>query len=538
MIKSKILLITGIIFVCLAAINCGPKKKVTKFEKPKSVLFAKSSFAIPVFKQIESDKPDGDIKEADSIQVNAQIDVTRKDKSIVTYFEIKCPAKLKDVCGEKEAYIKGSDILGTSLSEINSGQISYSDKLGKAVIVDSDLVNDAATTRDWITSPSKKDKVNIIPDALFLAIAVQVKNADDRSQILSELIIVSELVKDPTYTDSRYDAVFKKYAVLNKRKAGEEARLTGFSDQLLETIKSYNDAGEKKIVSGFPMRSQSYKGLVDQFNRLKKIPFIQEQILQEALKGAKFTVDGGVAELKIENLGREGVKVILSLQDTTGNPLPTEENFIVSINALEDMGSIGFTLKLKDKDISLSPVETPPYFLAGGSGLKEFLSQVPKDYREIMKNNEYEKGVMLTALKFGQGGFDETTGIMKYEFNSAKQYWTMLEMFRLHPRLTRKSDYSGEFSIHLSSEQCDADSVWRQPKGELYVGYYSNKSCGGNNQLVENICMKEGGSETFDVRFSPAEIRSEKPNIQMSLVTTGGDCEIFMNELFGAHKEY
>jgi hypothetical protein len=86
-----------------------------------------------------------------------------------------------------------------------------------------------------------------VPDALFLAIAALVKNADDRSQILSEILMVAELVKDPTYTDSRYDAVFKKYAVLNKRKEGEDARVTGLTDELITTIRNYNNAGEKKL---------------------------------------------------------------------------------------------------------------------------------------------------------------------------------------------------------------------------------------------------------------------------------------------------
>ena len=212
--KYKILLLLAIVVSCLTAISCGPKKKVTKFEKPKSILFAKSSFGIPVYKKMESkDKPVGEIKEADLMTVNAQIEITLKDKSIVTYFEIKCPPKFKEGCGENEAYINGTEILGSSLSDINSGQVSYAEKMGKAILVESDLINDAATTRDWITNPAKKDKVTVISDALFLAIAALVKNADDRSQILSELLMVGELVKDPAYTDSRYDLVFKKYAL-------------------------------------------------------------------------------------------------------------------------------------------------------------------------------------------------------------------------------------------------------------------------------------------------------------------------------------
>ena len=534
--KNKYLMLTAIAIGCLIAISCGPKKKVTKFEKPKSILFAKSSFEISVYKKLESsDKPVGEIKEADLMSVNAQIEITRKDKSTVTYFEIKCPPKFKEGCGENEAYINGSEILGSSLSDINSGQVSYAENMGKAILVEADLINDAATTRDWITNPAKKDKVNVISDALFLAIAALVKNADDRSQILSELLMLGELVKDPAYTDSRYDAVFKKYAVLNKRKEGEEPRVTGLTNELITTIRTYNDAGEKKIITGFPMRSQSYKGLVDQFNRLKKIPFIQERILQEVLKNSKYTLAGTDSDLKIEILGKDGVKVSFT------NAGAAEENTIESITALEDNGSIGFTLKLKDKEISISPAETPSYLLAGGPGLKEFVSQIPKDYREVMKNNEYYKGVMLTALKFGDGGFDEATGMMKYQFQSSNKYWTTLEIFRLHPNLTRKGDYSGEFvhSYTMPGDTCGSDkpNTWRQPKGQLYIGQFYKQGCDGTakDEFREEICMNENGSEGIDITFSPSEIRSEKPNIQLNFWSNStGFCTDTINELFGS----
>ena len=246
--------------------------------------------------------------------------------------------------------------------------------------------------------------------------------------------------------------------------------------------------------------------------------------MQEVLKNSKYTLAGADSDLKIEILGKDGVKVSFT------NAGAAEENTIESITALEDNGSIGFTLKLKDKEISISPAETPAYLLAGGPGLKEFVSQIPKDYKEVMKNNDYEKAVMLTALKFGQGGFDESTGTMKYSFSSSKQYWTMLEMFRMHPRLTRKTDYSGSFDLMI--DECRQSGAWRQPKGELYIGYFLTSHC-GNGELDEYICMRENGSETIEFNFAPSEIRADKPKIQTNY--EGGNnssCEFFMKALF------
>ena len=60
--NNKYLILSAIVVSCLITISCGPKKKVTKFEKPKSILFAKSSFGIQVYNKMESkDKPIGEI---------------------------------------------------------------------------------------------------------------------------------------------------------------------------------------------------------------------------------------------------------------------------------------------------------------------------------------------------------------------------------------------------------------------------------------------------------------------------------------------
>ncbi|MBP9163689.1 MAG: hypothetical protein KBF99_10940, partial [Leptospiraceae bacterium] len=191
--------------------------------------------------------------------------------------------------------------------------------------------------------------------------------------------------------------------------------------------------------------------------------------------------------------------------------------------------------------ISISPAETPAYLLAGGPGLKEFVSQIPKDYREVMKNNEYYKGVMLTALKFGDGGFDESTGMMKYQFQSGNKYWTTLEIFRLHPNLTRKGDYSGEFvhSYTMPGDTCGSDkpNTWRQPKGQLYIGQFQKQGCDATakDEFREEICMNENGSEGIDISFSPSEIRSEKPNLQLIFWSSStGFCTDTINELFGS----
>ncbi|TGN18225.1 hypothetical protein [Leptospira idonii] len=573
-------LLTGFLFVPACS-----KKTVTKYERPQNIYFIQSNAEISLFKETGSGSEKlGTIQETDSVEVISQIVTKNKDQDWVDY-EIKCPERFSEKCKEGLGYLRDDEIISAVyVSKIQNGHANIRDVPGKkGTILPKTTVESATSTRNWISEPNKQLSVVVDKESFFFVVSSLFPNTDDQFRIWGELEIFSELLNDPSYKDSRYEAVFKKYSILKelekkKKKPSKEdtttPSLSGFDPIIIEGIRSRKEEAEKNYFSGFPMRSPTYKGLVFQFNKAKQYPFVQEKLFLEISKNAAYQITGGPAGLnlftntesatdaveklksagqslesgtiigngKIEILGKEGSRFLLTQLDFQGKERSVQNYEIKSIVAEESGGSVGFRFKLDQTEIVLTPLVVSDYLLASGQGFKEFLATIPNDYKEILKNNSYNKALVLIAVKFGAGGFDELTGKMKYSIPSSTRYWTVLELVRLHPNITRTGDYSGSFAdnSYESKQGRYTDLKWRQPKGQFYIsGQYSPEDDSDvKYDRTEDLCFTESGSDDLEISFSPSEMRSEHPNVRVLFTKEFGNlCDYLNSYLFGASEE-
>ncbi len=553
----QLLLNTLFIIIIFSIIpNCSKNKKtVTEFPSANSIYLFDQNTEIELFKEAGPKSLSlGKIKGAELGLITASVEVVIDGKS-QTFYRMECPLGLKSKCDDGKAYFPSRFLVTTGFLKefINNGTPVSFPKESVGILDDKVRIENALALRTWLSSPSKMKEIGLTgivsTDSFNIAILSLYPNPDDRLKVLTELLLLSELSEDKNYSDSRYDAVFKKYAILKDFSPGDTS-VFGISvsetKDLVSGLQSQKSNIEKSFYTGFPLRTSTYKGFVAQFNKFKNHYFVQETLFQKIIENGAYSVKGipvqyflsatdnskAIEILKkinpdidvtsvigngnLEFLGREGIKLNVSLMDVNGNSSGQESYNIKSITAEENGGSVGFRLKTDTGEFFLIPMEVTDYLLTSGQGFKEFLATLPKDYKEILKNNDYEKAVMLVAAKFGKGGFDESTGKMNYFFSTGDRYWTILEIIRLNPELIRETEYSGYFKNSYGSPDCIDDLKWRQPKGEFYVSGLPGCTDGEDKrERSENLCFYEKGADDLVVTFSPADLRAEKPKINL-----------------------
>jgi hypothetical protein len=563
----------GLVLLLLVSVfsNCSKnKKKVTQYKTPNSIYLFDPNSELEVFKEpTPKSESLGKIKASEFGLITATIEVVNDEKS--QYFsQMVCPDSIKSKCEDGKAYFnKGilvqsdqlDNLIGDGLPvEFNKNYIGIEDGL--------DIIEDAKALRNFLSAPSKVKEINLkgtlILKALNIVTLTLFPNPDDRLKVLSELIILSDLSENTNYTDSRYDIVYKKYAIMKDFKVSETS-VFGLSasdtKNLVSGLQSQKENIEKSFYIGFPLRTSTYKGFVAQFNKFKNHYYVQEKLFQKIIENGAYTIKGlpfqyfsnasdnskandiikkFVPDLEtnalvgngnLEFLGRDGVKLSVSIQDFNGNSVSKESYEIKSILAEENGNSVGFRIKTDVGEFFLIPLDITDYLLTSGQGFKEFLTTLPKDYKEILKNNNYEKAVMLVAAKFGVGGFDESTGKMNYLFSTGDKYWTILEIVRLSPDLIRDTEYSGKFvKSYVSNDDCIEALQWRQPKGEFYVSWEYGCNDGQSKPVRnEELCFSESGYDELEISFAPSELRTDKPNINIYFKGIPRICDLSIN---------
>ncbi|MDX1958392.1 MAG: hypothetical protein SFU98_07450 [Leptospiraceae bacterium] len=494
---------------------CGPKKKVTKFEVPKQILFLDQT-KLEAYKSTEKkQKPDLELSSTESeMKVISKTEIQKKDSTDVWY-EVSCPESKKSICSSDSIFVEGNKLLN---DEIISLELTNSKN--QQIILDSGDIENAKKTKEWFNSPSKIAEVSISEKILLLLLS-KISNKDELLGKLEELSIVFKLNQGTEYKDTiRIDPIIKKYASINKRNKENPTPLITILPTTVEKLEIEKINLIEKVITGFPMREQSFKGLVNQFNKLKKIPYLQEKILEKVIEKTE-----GVNK-KLEFTPLSEVKLIET------NDGASNEQLIESITASTSGDDFDFQIKTSNGEITIAGMQNSPYLLTGGPGFKEYVKNLPVGrYKELIAN-DYWSGVLQTALKEGKGGFNESTGLMEYRFNAndGYKYWVILEIFRMHPSVKRDTEFSGSFSCSLGDGICK----WRQPKGELYISF--TESYGGDASPTTNefLCMTEKGSEGLDLKISPADLRSKEPKIIFDLQCSGAYGSDFVNALLNS----
>lgn len=555
--------IIGILILLAAVVltNCS-KKKVENFTVPKKIFFVDPKDTIEV---LQTEEPlaekIGTIGDLDAVQVVASIAFEKKDMVYKTY-QIKCPTSIKQKCKTDFGYIREFDVAGSDFLKSSSFNVANQKK---KIIVSDEEYNESNDVKKWILDPkSVKSSITFNYFTIFqFLLETLVLSPDDQLLKIEELYQVIKLVENPSREDQYVTSLKKKYPILNEV---DEAGA-------ISSIKTNNDFDQRltelrnelvnSFIAGFPLRSSTFKGLVGQFNKLKNYPYLSEKVFESLSKEGVYSVSGfesqylvnsdsgslAITKLKkidpnldptktvgrFEILSEAGANFRIKTQilDAMGNDTKEETYSIVSISAEESGSSMGFKVKTDKQDFILSPLETTPNLLIAGEGFKEYVKAIPSDYKDIIKNNSYEKAKMLIALKFGEGGFDDKLGKMVYTLSASKRYWIMLDLFRFNPSVTRSTDYSGtlETSFSVDDSTCITTTKWRQPKGELYITGIEKSCYSDYEETVEPsefICFYDGSRRYFQIEFSPSELRSDNPKVDFKY-DDSGVCQVIQH---------
>ncbi|TGL24387.1 hypothetical protein EHQ46_04525 [Leptospira yanagawae] len=551
--RSNSIIGTLILLSAVVLMNCS-KKKVENFTVPKKIFFVEPKDTIDV---LQSEEPlaekVGSIGDSDAVKILSLISYEKNDMVYKTY-QIKCPTSIKHKCKTEFGYIREFDVAGNDFLK-SSSNASVKKKM---IVVSEEEYTESNGIKKLLLDPkSVKDSLELNNFTIFqFLLQSLVSSTDDQLQKIEELYQIVKLVENPSREDQYVTALKKKYPVLSQvDEAGAISSVKTNNDFDQKLTEQRNDL-INSFIAGFPLRSSTFKGLVGQFNKLKNYPYLSEKVFEYLSKEGVYSVSGFETQYLVQtdsgNLALEKLKKLeqsldptktvatfeilqdsgtnfrikLQILDGLGNVSKEEIQTIVSISAEESGNSLGFKVKTDKQDFILSPLETTPNLLIAGQGFKEYVKGIPNDYKDIIKNNDYDKAKMLLAVKFGEGGFDEKLGKMVYVLSSNNRYWMMLDLFRFNPNVKRNRDYEGtlDTSFSIDESNCISTSKWRQPKGELYITGIE-RSCYSEYEeeieASEKLCFYEGGSKYFQIEFSPSELRSDKPKVDFKYEDSG-----------------
>lgn len=552
---------------CILLLSDCAKRKVTTFKEPMKFYFFNKSKDLELIKETKQPViPIGKVKSTEVIDVIGYVEIAEKDSSLF-YFEVICPPSLKEKCEEGKAFFESKFRLDVDAiaSDVYNGVVFQPNTAVGTILGKSDLET-LGNNINWLSNPGKVksfDLSQVSPNVFAAGLALVFPNGDDRLKVINEILLLPELVVDGSAKDPRIQAVSKKYLAVREKTNGKpNLAISPEYSYLIDSLKSIKEKMEGELYKGFSLRSSTYKGLVSQFNKYKNHYLIAENLFSQMAKNGAYAAKGlpfqylslsdsdksameiikkfnpnldpsaVVANGKVEFKGKEGVFLKITQLDASGNSDSDETLEIHSITAEESGGSIGFRLKLAVGELILTPLATTDYLLTSGQGFKDFLATLPKDYKEILKTNNYNKAVVLIAAKWGEGGYNEEFNEMRYSISTYDKYWMVYELVRTHPNIKRDKESSGTFVKDYGSNpaegSCFDSLLWRQPKGEFYVsGIYSGcqGEGGSDHTRSEELCFWENGSQDLIISFPTADLRSDQPKVNIELDTSIEMCK-------------
>ncbi|TGL44547.1 hypothetical protein [Leptospira perdikensis] len=551
------LIFVFLIFPTAFLMNCS-KKKVENFPAPKSIFFVGDTVGIQYYLTEEPDSEKGEVLlVSDNVKVVGSIQIEKGQSNYKTY-QIQCPERIKAKCKSEFVYVRADDIADESILSANYYTTS---QLNKYILLTPDGYNNAILTQKIIKEPKKiTETINLNNFNLFnFLLQTSGMNSDDKTLKVEEIYLLSKYTGDPALDDSYIKAILKKYPFTKDRLESGKFSAFSASEEFISSITEQRNFILNSFIAGFPLRSPSFKGLVGQFNKLKSFPYMTEKLFEYFSKEGLYVTSGSeyqylvnansgidaltklkkveptldpsktIGLVSLQNQSETNYQIKIETLDISGNVLKEDIQSILSITAEESGNSMGFKIKTDKSELILSPLETTPNLLIAGQGFREFLKTIPNDHKEIIKNNDYKKAIMLIALKFGEGGFDDQLGKMQYRLSAQNRYWIMLDIFRFNPIVKRTTDYSGTLDTSFSeNDLCYNITKWRQPKGELYVTGVESSCYSDSDESpepTESMCFSEGSSGFFQIEFLPSDLRSDKPNVNF-LYNDTGVCQV------------
>lgn len=525
--------ISIIVFLALGLVACGPKFE--PFSSPRVAVAFSPDAEFQVLADTKAPPTVvGTIKGKEAIKALG-LAHTKIQDSKMTFLKIECPPQLN--CKDGTGYLHRDQFTRESLPKEFSLE-EYKGMQNEAVVLPADEAASALAVRDWLLNPIT------VPPTLKLEYVVGTflarKDVPTRIQMLYELHLFLKAFDEPAqhgFKDPRLTPLLAKYRPLAKLKQifvdqegrnwetsplSQWKRHTGLLAEIEETLKEF----EIKALAGFPLRATSWQGLAQAFNR-ENLPYMRERIFEKSLEKPRYKVESDCVEDCSPALA---YTVVILPAKGAYLKVADQLRSIQSIKATAGEHGLIFTLTLDDETISFEPAETPPYLSIGGPGLQQQIASFPNKWQDILKLGGFNRPALVMAMKFGKGGYDAQSGLMKYTLPKT-MYWPFFELFRQSPNVEKTGqgftgtvkgfECAGYETVSMGyaySEDCS----WIQPKGYLKLRY---RGCYGSeveqcDPIKEVVCAYDD-SNVAEISFHPDQIREDEPAVKIKSLAAG-----------------
>ncbi len=507
------------------AISCSKKTELIKLEEPK-FLAPLESLPIKVFKTPDAAEHFHTSRDLKSfIEFDGILRLIPQNADTVEnfYFQIHCPAEWK--CDDGKAFVKRNEVILDA--DFKYGQnVSYG--IPSVIIDKKDLDLKKPTVDFLIDEKSEFPKTPIDPKIFKFWIG----NGARFSQI-NQIKAFVDLIKfkklDPRYAILTQD----KDVSVTLKKAYSIQEESELNDYLAEFSKSPLDNDSQKLIDEklklereilfstlFHVES-TWKQIAEQFNALTKNPYAQEIAFQKIIETGQFNIDGrleysfvgktpdkniSAATWKLEIKTGEGVYLTENL--LSGTPIKSE---IIGLKANPNPDSLTFIVSTTGGDLNLTTVELPKVF-DGAEKLKKIISEIPKNYKEIIDQNykDPQTAAILVALKFGKGGYDRSLGEYVYKVDDINaiiyQFKNNSIILANDDTFIEEMDYNlgGDLKLTKWYQRYDKETKMRS----VFIDY-AIEGCARECYLTkypDNLCFRSG--DILEVRFSPLNLFS------------------------------
>ncbi|MBE7440123.1 MAG: hypothetical protein HS115_16855 [Spirochaetales bacterium] len=523
-----------ILSTAVALVACGPKFE--PFANPMMAVAFAPDAEFEILADVDA-KPEVVGKMKGKAAVKA-LGLARKkiDGREQSYLKIECPAEIK--CEDGVGYLPPERFSQAPLPE--EFPIDIGEGLAQMMVILPAADAEAALkVRDWLLKPSNTQPA--LETRFVVATYLSIKEQPARMGLLYEVYLFLKAFDSPdrhAFKDPRLAPLLKKYrslAELKKIFVDQEGRSWEVSPlfqwkvptQMLPPLEKAMAEYEKNLLSGFPLRSTSWKGLAQEFNK-ENTPYIREKIFQKSLERANFAVEGNCPGDCLQSQSFQ-----IAMQPLYGVSLQKSGQTVEIQSIAAEAGTEGLIFKLKtaDGEIRFEPVETPVYLSIGGPGLRNRVAQIPGKWQDLLARYEgFKRPALEFAMKFGEGGYDAESGLMKYTIPKS-MYWPFFELFRKSPHVQKTGQgYTGTvdgFDCYVPGRDMHDQCSWVQPKGYLnlrfLVCYHSDQASSGKecDKDFKEVTCAYTDSAIAEISFQPEQILHDQPELQIKALVSG-----------------
>jgi hypothetical protein len=504
-----------------------------------SFVFLEINYPLEVFR--EPGKPDitGKIEPVMQIESDGILKIVPRDKEKQSFRMISVICLKEWKCDKERGFIPIERVFVT-------GEEKEEDIGNKPpfFLIPKDKLEKAKPTLNWLNEKSEFPDSGLDEFVMNLWIAKNKTNPVAILQMQAILLAIKE-----QKLDSHFESLATKNKLLSdlyKMLVVEKLELKYKPNQISESIyKKLNKIAievRESTVKNFFAQDKSWSDLAKEYNEMLDMPYVPEMIFRKNLETGLFKVSGSItyssigvskdntsksAKWKIEIKIGEGVFLIEETEGKVSEPIFIEK--IMAESTSYPVEGLKFKMTTEISDFELTPVETPTAFNTGQK-LKKMLADLPKNYQEIFEQYNNRKALQLTAMKFGSGGLNRSSGMYEYALDNIDIiFYAFKKGVNAAPDDIKGSGLSYNLTKELEGYLIGFDWYQRYDKAtktkSLHINYKTNE-CG--RECFERAYQKDCFSKqsVLGISFLPKELDENYPELDFGEETKRDPCFI------------